>query len=186
MRKRGISPLISWILLFGFAVAMAAMIYSWAVDQTENIDIVDGPDLYCDDVTLSIDWCERGPDCGLKDKYINVTFSNKGKWNLSGIAAHLETEGINGYPLSSCIYLLSSQPVLPGGETGLNFKLNYDPTLPDSNICNPCLPAYCGVEVVQIETAEFVPYIKPEDEIFACPSRKVILDPSRCVDSPEP
>ena len=37
--KKGISPLIGWVLIIGFSVSAGLLITTWAIDQFKDIDL---------------------------------------------------------------------------------------------------------------------------------------------------
>jgi hypothetical protein len=180
MRKRGISPLISWVLLFGFAIAMAALIFGWASDRAREQEFNRGQEIYCNEAVLSVKDCVRDAS-GIS---VGVTFVNKGKWTLHRIGAHIEsldTVGDDGIPLSSCIYFLNGPDTLePGEEDSWNFRISDSDNKIyldiDGVTCKSNTPA--GAVVIFIKTLEFVPHIQPpgEDQPFACPDSKVVVD----------
>ena len=50
INKKAVSPIIGWVLLFGFAISTATFVGMWMLDQAENIEIPGaGPDIYCND-----------------------------------------------------------------------------------------------------------------------------------------
>ena len=78
--KRGISPLISWVLLIGFVVGLSLMVGNWVRTQaqttTENVVTNVESDIRCGDVAFN-----AALDCtGLK---LNIT--NTGKFSIVGI-----------------------------------------------------------------------------------------------------
>jgi len=55
--KKAISVLLSWVLIVGFAVAMSAIIFGWAIPFVEkivkNLDRSESPEIYCDNTALN-------------------------------------------------------------------------------------------------------------------------------------
>src|SRR3990170_4922719 len=76
--KKGLTPLLSWVLVIGFAVALGAFVSGWAIDLIKDLNFRDDPGLYCDNAQLSLTVC-KNPDM----KTMNVTVYNKGLYNVT-------------------------------------------------------------------------------------------------------
>ncbi|MEK6903851.1 MAG: archaellin/type IV pilin N-terminal domain-containing protein [Nanoarchaeota archaeon] len=78
-RKKGISPLISWVILIGFAVSLAGVVGVWmkafAGDTAGKIIKDQEEDLRCIDVTLNVKL-----NCAVAPERVYVT--NTGKFSL--------------------------------------------------------------------------------------------------------
>jgi len=79
--KKGVSPLISYVLLVGFAIAMAAIVYNFVITQTEklNPDEMTGTKEICNEMALGVsEICSTGTG-------IKLTLSNKGSFTVHKI-----------------------------------------------------------------------------------------------------
>ena len=78
-KKKGVSPLISWVLLVGFVVGLSLVITTWVRNQTDSTTDalekeVEG-DLRCNDVALNAQLdCSGSP--------VKLTIANKGKFTI--------------------------------------------------------------------------------------------------------
>ena len=115
--KRGISPLVSWVLLVGFVVALAVMVTTWVRDQAETttdkaVEGIEG-DIRCSQVALNVNIdCTTDPTLG------TMTLTNKGKFTIHEIRVRQPGQSIN-----RIIDLLPRQ----GGREDLNIPADLDP-----------------------------------------------------------
>jgi len=82
--KRGISPLISWVLLVGFAVALSMMVTDWVKTQAESttektVEGVEG-DIRCSQVSLNVN-----VDCISSPGTVQMNLANRGKFTIHKI-----------------------------------------------------------------------------------------------------
>lgn len=75
--KKGVSSLIAWVLLIGFAVTLAVFVSRWSLQQAQKStsgveDMVMG-DIQCSDVAIS-GFCENG----------KIKIKNRGTLNIIG------------------------------------------------------------------------------------------------------
>ena len=80
MKKRGISPLISWVLLIGFVIGLSLMVTTWVKQQAETRadKLVEGveSDIRCNGVAFNAKLeCNATP--------IELTIANKGKFTIN-------------------------------------------------------------------------------------------------------
>jgi flagellin-like protein len=79
-QKKGISPLISWVILIGFAVSLAGMVGVWmkafAGDNVDKIIEDREEDLRCNDVGFNV-----ALDCAVTPE--QVTIANTKKFSIS-------------------------------------------------------------------------------------------------------
>ena len=90
---RGVSPLIAWVLLVGFAIVMGAFIFSWATGTLEMLNIGESQelDLYCDNVGLEI---ESVCVDGLVDNAIvHAVVTNNGNYNIKKMTVSFSMGG---------------------------------------------------------------------------------------------
>ncbi len=95
--KKGISEIISWVLLIGFAVSLAAIVTMWTLRNTETttegvVKMVTG-DIKCSEVFINL-----GVDCTTK----TLTIINDGKFKIDKLMIRaddaVETREINLMP----------------------------------------------------------------------------------------
>ena len=172
--KRGITPLLAWVLLFGFAVAIGVFITGWIGGWLPGIQIEAKPDLYCDDVQITFqDYCR---DTGGGPLKVNV--SNKGYFSVTRFTIQRTTT-----TLGSCLELLT--PVLgPGNITQVEIPIKGNMTgQVDEALSNPYMK---DCSVVRAESSpdssinftkiSVIPWINKDDEIFPCVNKKITLN----------
>ncbi len=161
MNKRGISPLIATVLLIGFAVAMAAFVSTYIINQTKQIDVEQmiGSDELCSEVSLQVisddNLCEEVdvPDgtvtsCSTRImKMPHAAFKNKGAFTIWEFVVN------------------------PEQLTSYNFSISNDVGLPPSSSGGVNLP-FCENHKIHI-----VPVIKEDGALVQCPTRSVTIDP---------
>lgn len=85
MRKKGISPLISTVLLIGFSVALAAVVMTWGLDyirgSTEKVGEKTEEYLRCSDLAFEI----SAVDCSAG----RVTVQNNGELDIANVTLRL-------------------------------------------------------------------------------------------------
>jgi|TARA_Y100000310_G_scaffold38954_1_gene36541 hypothetical protein len=79
--KKGIGPVIAWILLLGFSISLAVMVFNWTRTQTEDltestVSYVEGK-LECQEISINV---VTNEDC------TELTISNRGKLNIEQFA----------------------------------------------------------------------------------------------------
>ena len=93
MQKRGISELISWVLMIGFTVALAVIVTQFLREQaettSENIVIDTEGDLRCSDVSLTA-------YCFTQD---SIKIKNKGYFTIYEIRVR-KNEELTSYPIN--------------------------------------------------------------------------------------
>lgn len=104
--ERGVSPLIAWVLLVGFAVVMGAFIFSWATQTIKNLNIGESQEfeVYCENVELRINSvCVYVSG----EKYIYPNFTNAGNYDITKLTVTLENKksASEFRPLGSCLIL---------------------------------------------------------------------------------
>jgi len=172
--KRGISPLISWVLIISFAIAIGLVIIPALINQIKDWN--PDPDIdYCNDVTLSFSNACRDADGVL---HLNVT--NNGDFSIKKITLGRTT---NVTAKQWCVYseISSYMPLVPGNK--IELKLSLDETF-GYNITSTsppeCLDSASPGSLTQAVSVDLIPWIKPdpEMEILQCNNRKLILDNS--------
>ncbi|HLC73318.1 MAG TPA: hypothetical protein VJH20_01650 [Candidatus Nanoarchaeia archaeon] len=182
--KKAISVLLSWVLIVGFAVAMSAIIFGWAIPfvekVSENLNKNERSDIYCDNVAIKIKDVCRSPDAATTTS-ITVKVLNTGSYNLKRLAIARETEGS---ALQSCfLYNLETPPnnqhsVEPGNE--LQFRLAVVAPFTDSRgnplDCNSASEDNPRVVTrSNVTKVEVVPWINIEGVDINCPSSIVTI-----------
>ena len=81
MKKRGISPLISWVLLIGFVVGLSIMVTTWVKEQAESsseklVKDVES-DIKCNDLAFNANL-----DCTILTQPV-LTITNRGKFAIN-------------------------------------------------------------------------------------------------------
>ena len=78
--KKGISEIISWVLLIGFAVSLAAIVTIWTLrnteQTTESVVRMVNEDIKCSEVYINL-----GVDCNTK----TLTIINNGKFKIDKV-----------------------------------------------------------------------------------------------------
>lgn len=58
MKKKGIGAIVAWVLLLGFSIALAMMVFTWATRQTETlgegtVEFVEG-EMQCQNIQINV------------------------------------------------------------------------------------------------------------------------------------
>ncbi len=175
--KRGISPLISWVLIIGFAVSAGILITQWTVKLIEDTQFPEDKDTYCNDVQMEI------IDVCVNNSNAKVTIQNEGSFSIKRISFGRQT---SIFSKEWCLKLLQgtqigAQMITPGGVKLVEFaagsnNTNYNP-LGDTN-CDDLTGGFnFGVGGIHnLTEIELVPWIKPEEEAFQCSRKGIILN----------
>ena len=176
--KKGISPLISWILLFGFAVAMGTVISLCIIDEMGDINIAGpGPETYCKDVRLSINEVCRATD----DKTINFNVTNTGNFKIWRYTIGRETATIAE---QWCLDLYAGPTTLglqPGESDQFNLSIggDMDPiTGTDSMVYKECYDVNLIALTDTVKKVNIIAWIKIDDEVMYCPDQKLEITDS--------
>ncbi len=179
--KRGISPLISWVLIIGFAVAAGILITQWTIKLIDDTQFPEDKEAYCNDVQMEItNACiNNGGD------NITVTVLNEGSFSIKRVGFGRQT---SAFSKEWCLMLLKEaqlgSPIIkPGASGDILFMAgsnnsNYNP-LGDTN-CQDLLGGLnLGTSGVHnLIEIEIVPWIKPGEEAFQCAEKGIILNTS--------
>ena len=172
--KKAISPLISWVLIVSFAIAMALLVIPFIIDQIGNWDF--DPEIeYCKDVSLLAE-----DVCKDDDGVVHLDLVNTGDFAIKkitlGRTTNLTAEQWCSYPELHSIF-----PFNPGDSESLGISLEknytYDVSLETFPECSDLSVVDSEVGAVKIV---LVPWIKPdpEVEILQCDERKIVLENS--------
>ncbi|MFH1377021.1 MAG: hypothetical protein ABIH25_05290 [Candidatus Woesearchaeota archaeon] len=178
MKKRGISPLISWVLLISFAIAMALLVTKWVIDNVENIDIGD-EEYYCDDVSISIKNVCIVVEGGGNTGDIEIKMKNNGNFKITRLSLGRET---TEKPEEWCLKL-NVQNLNPGQENEPPYYLTIGPMSEnlignDTTVYQNCdeVEQVYNPEDEKVMSVAVVPWIEIEDKSIACISKKVEID----------
>src|SRR3989344_6742517 len=80
-KRKGMSPLISSILLIGFAAALGMVVMSWG----KSVAATGGTIGSCEDTSLSIIGLDQQPQACLAESEIELTVENTGKTPINGL-----------------------------------------------------------------------------------------------------
>ena len=143
MSKKGISLMVSFVLLIGISIALAGLVYGWLKFFVQK----PFPEEACPEVSIMI----YNYTCDTALRSININLQNRGLFNISGIIAKMndksETE--------------------PGGGIAGRYPLNpqhveFSESMPPGQIKNLTFFYYTFDKIRQIELEPFIgPYSKP-------------------------
>lgn len=158
--KKAISPLIAWILLIGFSVAMAAFISNWVIEQTKETFQPEKmlEDMSCDGVSFSLtSICQRQSGTCNKQgsEYTGMSLGsiqiiNKGAFTIKDVKI---------IPLYDDTIDYTALNIKPGATGAI------------SNI-NICIKTTQGAK----NELKIIPVIEKEEELFYCTKNAVILN----------
>ncbi len=155
--KKGVSPLIAWVLLIGLSVSIGFLIINWAVQNIPEPE----PELsFCDDVNLFLvnsNNTEPGK--------VTLNITNNGLFNITKF-----TFGVikpENYENAQC---LVNADLSPGGNSKFNIGLNesyVSPTCPSS-----------GDNGSLAEEIYLIPWIRisEEEDAINCNDKKLIIE----------
>ena len=176
--KRGITPLLAWVLLFAFAVAIGVFIIGWVNGWLPGVQIQAKPDLYCDDVQITFqEYCRDSS--GDTSLFVNV--SNKGYFTVTRFT--IQRTNSPG-TIGSCLDLLTLPGLEPGSEVTLEIPIKGNMTgQVDERLANPYMK---DCDVVRTESSadtsinftklSLIPWIDKDEETFPCIDKKITLN----------
>ena len=172
--KRGISPLISWVVLVGFAVAAGLLVTQWAIQQFQDIDLPEDKEGYCDSVDLKV----VGNCIDFTGNEATITIKNEGVFTIKritfGRAAASLAEGW-------CLDLLNERAIPPNEQGPLTYWITapVDETYytHDSTTTFSCADLGGGSSILigDINSLELVPWIEIEGDAFFCYDKRITL-----------
>lgn len=172
--KRGISPLIAWVLLVSFAIAMALLVTKWVVDNVKDIEFTDDQ-AYCDDASITLtNVCITSE--GVNTGQINISMKNNGDFRIDRLSIGRETDkkpeewclklNVDNFnPGTEFIYFLKIGK-MTGSLIGDDTTMYQDCDDVSENIIEPE-----GVTKIAI-----VPWIKIGDKSLACVNKKIEIN----------
>ena len=155
--KKGVSPLIAWVLLIGLSVSIGFLIINWAVQNIPEPE----PELsFCDDVSLFL-VSSSNEDLG----QISFDVVNNGLFNITKFSFGVIKP--EEYENAQCIY---SAEVAPGTELSLQIGLE---TEYDDLNC----PAE-GDGIGRAGEVYLIPWIRPieGEDAINCNGKKLIIE----------
>ncbi len=169
--KRGISPLLGWVLLVGFAVSMGALILMWSTDLIGELSLGDSQkiDIYCENVGLDI---ENMCLDKLNDM-IKIDLANNGGRNIKALTFSKETSGL---PTSYCVKLLddvSDPEIIIVGENYI-FKISLDEKFEENVMCDFVSSGFDAED--DLYMISLVPWIDVDGVLQACTDKEVKLE----------
>lgn len=163
--KRGVSLIISWVLLLGLAIALGMAIFSWAKIQTEKnvestLNYVEGS-MNCEQVSIGVSIINADPSCS-GDKIETIKITNTGKLTIDAVIMR-NIDNPDVVDRSSFIEERDTK----------NFPLV--PFEASENIGIWTLIGRVGGVSTGIAKVEFIPLLQEGDERFACTEKKVVV-----------
>ena len=144
--KKGVSPLIAWMLLISLSVAIGFFVINWAI---ENIPEPKPDFNYCEDVSLSF----KDPVYTTSDPpTFEVTLINNGYFSIDKISLGAKFSIANEKWYE--IILLGGEGIEPGGEETITQELD---------------------GITDLSEVVIVPWLDIEGEIINCNDRKIII-----------
>lgn len=172
--KKAISVLLSWVLIIGFAVAMSAIIFGWAIpfvnkisdklDKSQNVDI------YCDNTRIKIvDIC-RMDNTTYNNQSINITLQNTGSYNIKRLSITRET---THSPIQSCFMYLTPNIIETGATTSFQLAMLASFTDPSGNSLDCIILDQNPINENFVKQIEITPFVNIDDQEIPCPTSRV-------------
>ncbi len=155
--KKGISELISYVLLVGFAITIGTFVILWAIGIFENPDFED-PRINCPQVSLSLESYCRYTDSSFNPskEFLNLSIYNRGSFNITKLTIY-KSETRRGINESD------SKDVDP------NPSLPYLPLSPGSNMLY-------RLELEEVSSYLYEVTITPWISLnISCPDQKLVV-----------
>lgn len=173
INKKAISPLISWILLIGFAVAMGTIITNWSIEQVQKVKFEkETVREYCNDVDIEISAACRNP----AGDQIRVKVKNEGYFDLPYATIGRSTPNI---PESWCLdldfnSLSGTNNILIKGYkiNGTFLNSSFDS---DFNQVVQCEQLTGGVVNETLYSLTIVPWIDLQGQSIPCTNKKIVI-----------
>lgn len=171
MRKRGISPLIAWVLLIGFSITAGLLVTRWAIDEFSNVSFPEDTDVYCDNLQLDIDEvCIDNPN----NNSVRLNLSNEGSFTIKKLSIGRAT---TSYPMEFCTLL--NLNLAPNNVIVTSFLAGSDNSL-YSNIRETDCSILSGNDLFNsthnLTKIEITPWIEIEDNDFHCIEKGITLN----------
>ena len=175
MNKKGVSPLVSWVLIVAFSVTMAFIIIPAMIDNIKNN--VPEPDIkYCDDVRISVERVDKMIGGGS----LLIELSNEGSFSIQKLTVGRITldRGLQWCEYNDFDSATNGENPLTPGDSKIIFVemdrgYSSDITLENFVLCG-INPISAGDD--DFVSIELIPWIKVEDELINCVDKKIVID----------
>jgi len=179
MKQRGVSPIISWVLLIGFTIAMGAFITTWAIEQAKNVPLEPDEQSHCDEVRIKVD----NVCYDINTQKIKSNLTNQGYFEI--VVATFGREAAN-LSESWCVELNLNTVTI---GTGPNQKFYYEQFVNGIFLFNQTAQNVTGLgqltecntlnggDVGPVTKFSMIPWIKIEDKFIPCQDRKIEIAP---------
>ncbi len=167
--KRGISPVVSYILIVSLSVAIGFFVINTLIDRIEDVDI--GPEIdYCEDVSITVDQV-----CVTPASIIVANITSTGSFSVHKFSFGRLT---NVSSMQWCDFTNNIYFPLDFDQMktyGVSLKADYTTSINESP--KECIFSGLPTGAVDRSVVEFrvVPWIKPEDELISCKSKEIIV-----------
>ncbi len=168
--RKGISPLLAWVLLVAFALVMGAFVMNWATNQVKQFDPSKDAELYFPDVDFSVSGvCMEATNVALD---FNIT--NTGSYTIDRLTIARKT---NFDALGSC-YILNptGDGIQPGENKRFDLKLRGTLISEELNQVRLCSALENGDISTNLISVEVVPWIKINNQSIVCSDSKKELN----------
>ncbi|MBT6995069.1 hypothetical protein HN865_02730 [Candidatus Woesearchaeota archaeon] len=166
--KRGISPLISYILIVILSVTIGFLVINTLIDRIEDVEI--GPEIeYCEDVSITV-----GGICVNSGSIIVANITSTGPFSVHKFSFGRMT---NVTSLQWCDFTdIAYFPLDFDEKTAYGILLKDDYTVSVNESTKECLfTGIGGTPDRSLVELRVVPWIKPEGELISCKSKEVII-----------
>lgn len=172
--KKAISVLLSWVLIIGFAVAMSAIIFGWAIPfvqkMSDKLDDSQNADIYCDNTRIKIvDIC-RMENRTFTNSSINITLQNTGSYNIKRLSITRET---THSPIQSCFMYLNPNTIEPGATAAFRLAMLASFTDSSGNSLDCITLDQTPIHENFVKQIEITPFVNINDEEIPCPTSRV-------------
>nr|MBA4404846.1 hypothetical protein [Nanoarchaeum sp.] len=170
MKKRGLSPLISWILIIAFSVAMAMLIIPAMIDNIKG-NLPKSNIEYCNDVRVSLTDANSTWRTSTNNASLHVSVKNDGSFTVQKFTIGRETTTNSQ---QWCEY--SNVSLAPGnsGELSLDIDTNYYFDV-SKNSFTQCETSSSSSTETMVVGLELVPWITVEGESINCDNQRVVI-----------
>ena len=169
--KKGISPLIGWVLLIGFVVTAGMLVTQWAIQQFSDIELPKDKDTYCDSVELDIsNYCIDSTSYLLQ-----IDYENKGSFTIDRLTVGRTT---SQFAEKWCTELnLAIIPGLPSTISTIvgSNNVNYN-SIGETDCTNLLQDTIINDTNNKLYEVEIIPWLKLEEEAFPCNKKSIILN----------
>lgn len=163
--KKGISPLISYILIVTLSVSIGFLVINALTGEIDKIEIDSGIE-YCDDVSISVDGV-----C-INSTVISVNVTSTGSFSVHKFSFGRIT---NVSSLQWCDTILAN-PLNFGIETPYEINLNENYNVAVDEATKECMDSsYATPGSPDVAEIRVMPWIKPVGELISCKDKEIII-----------